>query len=285
MFPSYPNGVMGLGIREAAVARGSRALLVGVGGDEWLGGSRAYYADAIAAREWATLARCLQADRHAYGLVRSLWWLLRQGMAPLLPNGIRNPVRRFRELLRNQREDRKSWLTHAMRQRLRANQARHRRSIETKKPKVAQRRQINTLASAFLAHARELEEGLAAHSGIELRRPFFGRQLVELAFATPEWLRCRGSANKHLHRLSLNGYLPEQVRTRDSKAEFVITFLWHLRDLDAGFFTEIVLRHPTWISGDRLVEMRGRIGDPAKSDSPEWALWTLFGCDALAEHR
>ena len=49
-FPSYPNGIMGLGIRRAARHRGSRVLLCGVGGDQWLSGSRTYYADALAAR-------------------------------------------------------------------------------------------------------------------------------------------------------------------------------------------------------------------------------------------
>jgi len=36
-FPGYPNGVMSMGLREAARARGARALLSGAGGDSWLG--------------------------------------------------------------------------------------------------------------------------------------------------------------------------------------------------------------------------------------------------------
>ncbi len=56
-FPSYPNGVMGLGIREEARRRGSRALLVGVGGDEWLCGSHSYYAEALIAKQWRTFVR------------------------------------------------------------------------------------------------------------------------------------------------------------------------------------------------------------------------------------
>ncbi|MBK7332190.1 MAG: asparagine synthetase B [Betaproteobacteria bacterium] len=55
-FPSYPNGTMGLGLRELAASRGSRAILCGVGGDEWLCGTRGYYADQLAARDWRSLA-------------------------------------------------------------------------------------------------------------------------------------------------------------------------------------------------------------------------------------
>ena len=51
-FPGYPHGVMGLGIRAAAREMGSRGLVVGMGGDQWAGGSREYYAEALAAREW-----------------------------------------------------------------------------------------------------------------------------------------------------------------------------------------------------------------------------------------
>jgi asparagine synthase (glutamine-hydrolysing) len=65
-FPSYPNGVMGLGIRKAAAGQGSRALLVGVGGDEWLCGSRSYYAEALAEKQWKILFACLDADRRGY---------------------------------------------------------------------------------------------------------------------------------------------------------------------------------------------------------------------------
>ena len=59
-FPNYPNGVMGLGILENAQQQGSRVLLTGSGGDDWLCGSRVYYAEMLALRDWTELWRTLQ---------------------------------------------------------------------------------------------------------------------------------------------------------------------------------------------------------------------------------
>ncbi|MGH8107476.1 MAG: asparagine synthetase B family protein, partial [Arenimonas sp.] len=48
--PPYPNSVMAAGIREQSRSNGSKALIVGVGGDEWLVAGRSYYAEEMRAR-------------------------------------------------------------------------------------------------------------------------------------------------------------------------------------------------------------------------------------------
>jgi len=138
------------------------------------------------------------------------------------------------------------------------------------------------LADPFLAHSRDLEQGMAAESGVELRRPYFARGLVEFAFTTPEWLRMRGRMDKHLHRIAMRGYLPELVRTRETKAEFVITYLRHMSELEAEMSGAIAPARTGWVLSDRIAAMHRSIGDHSRRDSPEWNLWTLFGCDALA---
>src|SRR5271157_2663790 len=109
-FPSYPNGAMGLGIRTEAAARGARVLLVGVGGDEWLGGSRNYYAEAPAARQWSALAACLGADVREAGLGTSLWWAFRYGFIPLLPHGARQGLHAIRARLQRREFQTNAWL-------------------------------------------------------------------------------------------------------------------------------------------------------------------------------
>src|SRR5262249_33904728 len=64
----YPTSMMSLGIRTAARGKGSRALLSGVGGDQWLRGSRSYYAEALAAGRWTEFVGCFEADRRDKGL-------------------------------------------------------------------------------------------------------------------------------------------------------------------------------------------------------------------------
>ncbi|CAG1772244.1 hypothetical protein BAC2_02261, partial [uncultured bacterium] len=170
-FPSYPNGVMGLGIREHAVARGSRALLVGVGGDEWLGGSRLYYAEALAEREWRTLYECWSADRRDVGVVTSLGWLARSGLAPFLSQPVKRSLKAILSHAHKPSFDTTSWLAPALREDLK--QRRQRDSIlpASMTKRAGQRRQVFTILSVFAAQARELEERLASDAGIEIRRP------------------------------------------------------------------------------------------------------------------
>ena len=282
-FPSYPNGTMGLGLRELAASRGSRAILCGVGGDEWLCGTRGYYADELAARDWRSLATSFDADRHDYGTSRSVRWLLRQGCMPLLPDAVKRPIRRVRAALRDRRSDNRTWLAPPMQRLLDERRARLRPPDAGGKATASHRRSLNTLSSPFLAHARALEEGLAAGCGIEVRRPFFARELVEFAFATPDHLKLRGNTDKYLHRLAMRGYLPEPVRTRRTKAEFVIVFLRHLPAMEAALRGGLAKTRAAWVVRERAAELLAHVGDPEANDAPEWKLWSLIGCDAVSE--
>lgn len=280
VFPSYPNGVMGLGIRTCAAARGSRVLLVGVGGDEWLGGSRSYYAEALAARQWKILLACLQADRRDVGLRRTLWWAFRHGCVSLLPHDTR---RRLRKILTRYRsgETERAWLTPTMQRVLQERRDRNPLSGPRKTRRVGQRRLDSMLSAAYSGHARDLEEGLAARAGIELRRPFFSPQMVQFAFSTPEWIRLRGRTDKYLHRKAMSGLLPESVLKRATTADFMITFQWQLSGMREFFRSEFAGAGRNWVESDQLARLHRQIGDPRHCGVPEWKLWTLFGCDAL----
>ena len=95
-FPDFPNGgAMGLPIAEQARADGSRVLLNGLGGDQWLCGSDAVYAEAIAGRRGRELLSILRDDIHAAGLRTTLWRLLRHGIVPLLPEPAQQNLRAF----------------------------------------------------------------------------------------------------------------------------------------------------------------------------------------------
>jgi asparagine synthase (glutamine-hydrolysing) len=281
-FPSYPNGTMGVGLREIAASRGSRAILCGVGGDEWLCGTRGYYADELAARDWRSLAASFAADRRDYGTLRSVRWLLRQGCLPLLPDAVKRPIRRVRAALRDRRNDDRSWLAPPMQRLLDERRAHLRPPDAGGKATASHRRSLNTLSSPFLAQARALEEGLAAGCGIEVRRPLFAKDLVEFAFATPDDLKLRGNTDKYLHRLAMRGYLPEAVRTRRTKADFVIVFLRHVPAIEAALRGGLAQARAEWVLQERAAELLAHVGDPNLDDAPEWKLWSLIGCDALA---
>ena len=71
-FPGFPNAAMFADMREAMTAGGCRVVLNGEGGDEWLGGSRLYYADDLAGGEWRALGRSYRSGRREVWVERAV---------------------------------------------------------------------------------------------------------------------------------------------------------------------------------------------------------------------
>jgi asparagine synthase (glutamine-hydrolysing) len=128
--------------------------------------------------------------------------------------------------------------------------------------------------------ARELEDGLAASSGIELRRPLYAPAMVDWALATPERFKLRGSTGKYVHRLAMTGMLPDRILARADKADFMVTFRLNLNELHSSDWAELVEKM-NWVLSGEANRMCDRVGDPSYGGVPEWQLWTLMGCCAL----
>ena len=143
---------------------------------------------------------------------------------------------------------------------------------------------MRTLHDAFGVTARELEDGLAAGAGIELRRPLYAPAMVEWALATPERFKLRGSKDKYVHRLAMSGMLPDRVLARADKADFMATFRIYINELRSIDWTERV-GPMNWVSSGEADRMCDRIGDPNHGGVPEWQVWTLLGCSALTFAR
>jgi asparagine synthase (glutamine-hydrolysing) len=232
--------------------------------------------------DWKSLVACMAEDRRDAGLRRSLDWLLRHGCFPLLPDVAQRLLRNIRDRRRTNDVKSVTWLTPRLQQVLRRRREEF-AVTGTKRTRYAgQRNQASLLVSAYSAGARELEEGLAADVGIELRRPFFSHPMVQFAFAAPARYRLRGTTDKNLHRKALTGLLPEPVRTRRTKADFMVTFRWHRAEIDEAFARHRDHASADWVDGDQLARLHARFGDPRCAGAPEWMLWTLFGCEALA---
>ena len=281
-FPSYPNGVMGLGIMTEAKQQRSRALLTGVGGDEWLGGSRRYYADALAAKGWKTVFSYFESDRREVGLLRSAWWVVRHGVYLLLPDGVRKQLRNImiRIRARGKGSDPRDILTPAMLRVLQQRCNQFAQSCPEQTNLIGKQSKMLTLSSAYAAHARELMERMAGSVGVELRQPLCDPRLVEFSFSTPEWLRLRGRTNKYLHRRAMRGLLPERILKRETKADFMVTFHWHLAEMGDFFCRDVFQSGRAWVNPGRVSGLFKEIGH-TEDGTPEWQLWTLFGCDAL----
>jgi asparagine synthase (glutamine-hydrolysing) len=251
---------------------------VGVGGDEWLDGYPAYFADAIAAGRWRGLWQMLREDAGDVGLMQTGRWLARYGFGPLLPASARQAYHAFRR--RSSRFD--DWLSEPLRARLRE---RRRAVIPRSIPKAAnvgQRSLLLQLDGAYSVLARESEERLCAHAGLEIRRPFWDARIIEFALATPDRLRCHGSTSKALHRQAMQGLLPEPVRQRKTKADFMIAFHWSTEEIRA-YLDRILPRVEEWVVPARARSVLAQYGNPSGDGWPEWRAWALFDCYTVRE--
>jgi len=285
-FPGFPNGVMGLAIREAARERGSRTLMTGVGGDQWLCGNLTYYADAVAARDIAAIVDYLKNDTRSVGPVTAGLWFVRFGVYPFFPYAFRRVLRSMLSIDRQENHagiETFDLLAPALRTLLLGRMGESHDPMKIRTKWTSQRGHLLTLASPFTLHALELEERMASAAGIELRRPFFNRDIVQFCFSSPERQRKQGTVNKHLHREALQGLLPECVRQRQSKAEFTTTYVWSRAHLVKSLEAKVPVRLGQWISDAFVAQLAKPLGTqtPTQDAVRLRMMWSLFACGAI----
>jgi asparagine synthase (glutamine-hydrolysing) len=281
-FPGYPNGVMGWGIRKAAREQGCRALLVGAGGDEWLTGSRDYYAEELVSGRWRNLYQCMRADFRDVGAKDTWWWMGRSGAVEFLPDLALRLLRTWLARYRGTPPGRPEWLSPQLREvvsRRKTGLGGASHGVEF--GRAGQRAQYETLYSPYDVLARESEERLAASLGIELRLPLWSTAMVQFAFSTPERLRLRGGTSKVLHRRAMAGLLPALVLERTSKADFMVTFRRYGDELKSVLSAGMPQDREEWVLRGCLETTFDRWGEPSYGGVPEWMLWSLFGWRAL----
>jgi len=283
-FPDFPNGgPMGLPIAERARANGSRVLISGLGGDQWLGGSDMCYAEAIAGLRGRELLALLGGDIRAAGWRDALWRVLRFGIVPLLSE---QAQQRLRAMYANWRRPAAEaaaldWLAEPMRTRFLAHVQACRRPAARDLARAGQRDQLASLHDAYQLLAIELAERLYARHGLELRQPFWNARIIEFAFATPERSRLRGQVDKWLHRQAMQGLLPANVLQRNDKAEFSSTFFSDRAELAMHLTENVLPRRQQWVRPQAIQRMLQTVGQP--DHSAMWVLWALFGVDAAVD--
>jgi asparagine synthase (glutamine-hydrolysing) len=280
-FPGYPNGEMSSGLRECAGDQGCRVLLSGGGGDQWLSGSRSYYAEALASRRWSELARALRQDAEEVGAKDALHWLLMDGVAPLLPRSVRRLGKTLLGPWIGRGYDRRKWLSPAMLGRIEQRAERHRIASAPFVARAGQRGLLAALTDAFTVTAAEMEERQAARAGVEVRQPFWSARMAQFALSVPARLMLSGRTNKLLHRRAMAGYLPESVLSRTTKADFTVVFRRHLDSMASELTGQIPGRRTAWVDREQAGVLYQQTRDRAFDARPDWLLWSLFGCDAL----
>lgn len=279
-FPGFPNASMFIGIRRRAVSRGSRVVLTGEGGDEWLDGSRVYLAEALSKRRWTEISSFLRNDAALFGYGKALYWLLRYGIFPLMPARPKSVLDRAYSKL-SPRKRMGDWLAPEMREKIaqRRSDPSFHQVIDA--PSVGQRALLERLYDPFSDLVMEQAERLSALTGVELRYPMRSSCFVQYAFSTPESLRLRGNRPKFIHTESLRAVLPRAILERKTKAEFSQSFHVHLDEMEKRLTDTLPLRRPHWLNQAGVKDLYQTYQQQTQSGWPLWPLWSLFGCDEL----
>jgi len=285
-FPGFPNASACLDLRQQAAARGSCVTLTGEGGDEWLDGSRTYYAEELARLQWAALYDCFRRDASVFGAWQAMRWLIRHGCVPLLPSRFQNGLRRLVRATRGRStRDACYWLSPRL---LEAVSSRRGKSLPQHGQSVrrpGQRQLLDLLHDAFSAQIVESAEREGALSGVEVRDPLRNPSLVQFAFSTPERLRLRGDWTKAVHRQALQGIMPRAILERKSKAEFSITFRAHLDRMQEALTRRIPRERADWVDPDGMAQLFRVYQGSSRPGWPMWVLWGLYACDkSLPQH-
>jgi asparagine synthase (glutamine-hydrolysing) len=282
-FPPHPNTAMGQPLLQVPRADGCRVLLNGMGGDDWLSGTRLYYAEELGKGRLGNLARCWQADRRDFSARQACYWLLRFGGFPLLPAALQNWLQRgWRAWLgrgSHQDADDPYWLHPDLRRQL---TLRARPTSRWPRPRSGWQELANIYADPFLRWSTDSGDRISAQHGLDARSPMNTPVIVQCMLDTPERLRLQGKTHKYLHVRAMEGLLPACLLERRNKAEFSVAFRF-LEDMRQLLIEDLPRRHPAWFDEQGLQRLYADYAGGQQGGWPQYRLWHLLACHLLTE--
>jgi len=277
---------MGVALALAAKSAGARVLLKGVGGDQWLCGSPLQLAEALQTRDLPTAHRLIRETVRTRGVSRAVWVLLRQGLAPLLPNAWRGALRTVRaRFSADESAGDLSCLAPRMR-RLSSERSADFATQISEPRRVGQRGALGSLYDAYQVMAIELAERELARQGLELRQPFWNHRMVAFRMATPGHLLLRSGVDKWLHREALQGLLPSSVLQRSDKAEFSCSFAEALSLVPPAHMESVLARRGDWVNAPKMRAAHNSFRSANRTEwdmAASWSVWGLLGADQVAQ--
>jgi len=278
--PEFPNVTAALGLAQAAHEQGSRVVLTGLGGDDWLCAYYAHCADLLVRGRLRELWGQLEVEAGSASIPRRLAALVRRGLWPLTPKALRAPLDRLRLP--------GTWPLFVRRD----FGARIDLASRMAMPSGLHRRQWPAdweLHQWFnhgnMIRANEADDLHHAVVGLEARHPFHDRRLIEFALALPEAQRWRGAWTKFILRQTMGSSLPTTVRERLDKGDYSATIAQALEACggEAGCFTKMQSAERGWVDESaarqlyramRRQWLRGDLGYAAKA-TRLWSLWSI----------
>lgn len=241
-----PNLFLHWGLYRSAQQQGVGVLLDGLLGDSTVFHGDAYLTELAARGRWLAFGReALPTARKWGGGVRGLRFVARRYVwSPLVAEPLRNafpalpwsehPSAFHARFLNPEFARHVEWTERA-----------HRFGHDAPRtPRSVRTAHHDELTSGLLPAALEVVDRAAAAFGIEARYPFADLRLVEFCLALPPTQRFRYGQTRTILRRAMKGYLPETVRTRNTKGNLSHALAHSLHALAAPTLRELM--------GDRL---------------------------------
>jgi hypothetical protein len=138
-----------------------------------------------------------------------------------------------------------------------------------------------TLDDPFTGYAHDYLARNAARLGYDLRSPMYARGFIEFNFAIPQRQKLRGEVRKFVHVAAMQGFLPDNVRNRRTKAVFNRPFE-RLLDSATTFMLDRMLQCGIeGVDQDGLGQLIQRYEQEASGQKPIYELWAVIGCANL----
>jgi asparagine synthase (glutamine-hydrolysing) len=217
--PPFPNGAITIGMTRRMVEDGSRVVLSGLGGDQWLDGTGFYYAQMLRSMQTGALWHAIERDRSAFGTRRAARMMVHYGIIPLLPPVLRRGLRTAKRAIAKPAPEAESGLqlVPEMEKELALREERYRTSLPADRLAAAKHQKFG---HPYFTMQYDVTARQMANLGIEMRFPMHQRSFIEFSTTTPEHIRQRGGVRKFIHREAMRGILPDSIVRRRGKAEF-----------------------------------------------------------------
>jgi len=278
-FPDYPNASMIHAYHALIRELGYRVVLTGEGGDEWFAGGlddalEVFLDSGLSSSTLETLRE--GSLKRVAGLFNSVGkYYLKPWLPQVLLTAIRN----------NHPPKVPSWIDKEFAKRI---NLRDRMNTHSSDGPFARARTADadravlygTVNAHWAAHAFEIMDREDARVGVEARNPFMDRRIVELMFAFPHRQRQRGKVAKTILREAMNGSLPERVRNRLGKADFMHFFVDALRLVGQDFERSSSLMQG-WLQTSEVKRMHRELLEcytPNSTNQPVdgWRVWMIY---------
>ena len=286
--PVPPNCEMLDPLKALVAARGFRVCLTGLGGDDWQCGSIYQYASLVRGLRLSDLPRRLRSDMRLnragrvvylndyYGLVR---YLLKAGLRGVLPGPAMRLIRTARG-----RGAFPGWLNPEFARRTALAERLQNRRRLPRWGTLTQRHAYEQLKNPWVTFFMEAAERTSSWFGFDSRHPLHDLRVIEFTLATPDDQRRRGEYQKFVFRNAMRGLMPESVRGRLDKGDFLGITIAALRNLsDAGALRWPKIDAIGWVKAEELRKAYQRTmslhanGDARATEH----LWPVFAACAV----